>query len=172
MNISTFILVLTKSTEWTGEGKVETSREGCSLYLLITNQCSKYLWDSPTISKALPCKIFNSFLKKFDKFAGLWLLWTDLKSELAKNKVIQDIAKKHKYILESTAVESSFQNEIVERLHCTLENMISSMLTDAGLGNTFWADDLLHTSYAKNRLSHKAITLTPFEKLKGTKANL
>ena len=71
--------------------------------------------------------------------------------------------------METTAVESSFQNAIVERPHRTLGDMMRSMLTSAGLSNTFWANALPHAIYVKNRLSHRAITITPFEKLKGAK---
>ena len=111
-------------------------------------------------------------MKQNKKISGLRRLQTDLGSELAKSNDIRDIAARYGYILETTAAESLFQNTIVEHLHQTLGNMMHSMLTGVELRNTFGADALPHAMYVKNRLPLQAITITPFEKLKGTKPNI
>ena len=79
------------------------------------------------------------------KYFRLQQLQISLECELAISKGICDVVTKHDYVSETTAAESSFQNAISKRPHCTLGNMMHSMITGAGLSNTFWANALLHT---------------------------
>ena len=97
-----------------------------------------------------------------------WLrqIWTNFGSKLAKSGEIGDIINKHRYILETTAAESSFQNAFVQWPHCTLRYMMRSMLTGAKLSNTFWADPLLHAIYVKIAFHTKQLLSHLFNNLK------
>ena len=80
---------------------------------------------------------------------------------------------KHGYVLETTSANSSFQNSKAEQLHCTLGNMMRSMLKCARLDKSFWVDALsMHAVYVRNCLPHATLGVSPFEKMTLRKPNL
>ena len=55
------------------------------------------------------------------------------------------------------------QNEVAERRHRTLLEMVRSRMAQAHLPITFWVDALLTTTFVHNRVPSKSVTNTPYE---------
>ena len=92
------------------------------------------MWVFTTRGRDSPIDLVDSFLDKYKHTDGNRYIRTDQGGELAASNVFQSLVKKHNYVLETTAPDSSFQNGIVERGHCTLVNMIRSILRETNLG--------------------------------------
>ena len=135
------------------------------MYLLIVDECEKIMWVFTTRGKTPPIDIVDDFLSKYGNSSGNRYVRTDLGGELARSHAFQELILKHKYVLEPTAPDSSFQNGIVERGHRTLANMMRSMLRGAGLGPEYWTYAIRHATYLRNRLPHTSLPglITPFE---------
>ena len=161
-----------RASDAKGMEKVTISREGYSSYLLIVDKYSCMMWVFLTKSKAAPVKIIDTFLSAHKNTTGLCRVQTDQGRELARSAEFHETLQKHNYTLETTALESSFQNAIVEHPHQTLGNMMRSMLKVANMSNIFWANALLHAVYIKNCLLHTTISVSPYEKYTGTKPDI
>lgn len=87
---------------------------------------------------------------------------TDHGGKLAKSSAVRSLLAKHRYILETTGSDASFQNAIAKRPHRTHGNTMRNMLDGVGLSNKYWSAALNHAIYLKNRLPRRAITTMPF----------
>ena len=72
------------------------------------------MWVFTTKGKEPPIDIVNNFIDKYKRTHGNHYIRTDLGRELARIHDFQALVKKHNYVLEKTAPDSSFQNGIVE----------------------------------------------------------
>jgi hypothetical protein len=79
---------------------------------------------------------------------------TDNGNKLAGSKDFCQLASDHEFIVETTAPNSSSENGLGERPHCTLKEKVRCLLYTAGLGVEFWSDALLHAVWLYNRTSH------------------
>ena len=155
-------------------GPLVTSIDDCTAYLLIIDESDKIMWVFTTRGKNPPIEIVDDFLSKYGLSSGNRYVRTDRGGELARSHAFQELIRKHKYVLETTAPGSSFQNGTVERGHRTLANMMRSMLRGAGLGPEYWTYALRHAVYLRNRLPHTALPdmITPFEKYHSRRPDL
>jgi hypothetical protein len=88
---------------------------------------------------------------------------TDDGGELSKSHDLKRVCNSHGYEVNSTAVDSSSQNGIVERPHRTLMEGMRCMMYSARLGTEFWVDALLHATWLYNRTYHSKIKMTPLQ---------
>jgi hypothetical protein len=94
--------------------RVIQSWEGCSLYLLIVDEASHYIWVFLTNSKDPPLDIIDQFLWKFGHKDG-GSIRTDQGSELAGLSALADmVLQNHSYLFESTGADSPSQNGAAE----------------------------------------------------------
>ena len=84
---------------------------------------------------------------------------------LAKSSAFRECIKEAGFTLEVTAPNALFQNCVVERNHCSLGNMMQSMLLSSGLDSTFWSNALLYSVYIKNRPPNFSLPnkISPYE---------
>ena len=106
---------------------------------------------------------FVSFLNTHGTTTCLRRVSTDQGRELAKSTTFREFIAKAGYTLENTGAEASFQNEIVERPHCTLTDMMHTMLPGANLTSDYWTHSIRHAIYIKNHIPHHALSghITP-----------
>ena len=75
---------------------------------------------------------------------------------------------------EFTAAYSPLQNEVLERLNCTLIEAARSLLSHAGLGNAYWAEAVATATYLRNHMVSTALKIgeTPYLLWYGEKPKL
>ena len=84
-----------------------------------------------------PIDNVKTFLDQYGNKPGQRKISTDNGGELEKSARFRDMLKQSGYGLENMVPASSFQNGQVERTHCTLGNMMCSLLTGAKLGHKY-----------------------------------
>ena len=87
--------------------------------------------------------------------------------EFASSHAFRRVVSNHCCDLTSTGPDTSHQNGIIERPHCTLKERIRCMLYATRLGVEFWADALIHVSWLYNQTYHSAVKKTSFEAYTG-----
>jgi hypothetical protein len=93
-----------------------------------------------------------------------YYIWTDNGNELAgSSQAFRETASNQDFLVKFTAPDSSSENGLGERRHCTLKEKVQCLLYTAGLGVEFWGNALLHAVWLYNRTFHTAIDKTPFE---------
>ena len=76
------------------------------------------------------------------------------------------------FVLELTGAEASSQNGIAESPNRVLAQMMRCALYSADLGPEYWSYALQMVVYVKNRLPHRIIDTTPYQKLTGNQPNV
>jgi hypothetical protein len=95
-------------------GRVVASWDGYSLYLLVVDEASRYIWVFLTKSKDPPLDIIDTFLNRCGHELG-GLIGTDQGGKLARSFAFMDmLLRKHKYVIEPTGVDSPLQNGAVK----------------------------------------------------------
>ena len=115
------------------DGPLLTSNKGYNCYLLIADEFSHYLWIFLFASKDPPLDTVKTFLNTHGLKHGLRCVRTDQGGKLAKSAKFREVIKESGYTLEPTTAGAPFQNAIVERPHCTLADMMRTMLLGSGL---------------------------------------
>ena len=92
---------------------------------------------------------------------------TNGRGELPGSFNVQRVANSHGYKMNTTAVDASLQNRIVEHPHHTLKERMRCMLYSVRLGTKFWADTITHTTWLYNRTYQGAIKMTPIQAYTG-----
>ena len=92
---------------------------------------------------------------------------TNSGGELLGSFNILRVANSHGYEINTTAVDASLQNRIVERPQCTLKEQMRCMLYSARLGTKFWVDTIMHATWLYNRTHHSVIKMTPMQAYMG-----
>ena len=105
-----------------------------SFYLLITDEDSRYIWVFLTKDKTPPIEIVN-ILEHHGLKEGMRRICTDQGGEVAKSS--EFLINKHKYILEVTGSDASFQKGMAKRPHCVYGEIMRTMLMTTGLPNTY-----------------------------------
>jgi len=163
----------TKYSHKSETGHLITSLDGFNSYLIIVDKATRYLWVFLSRYKTPPIQTIKSFLDIHgNKTMPQRFLRTDEGGELWGSHLFQQTIKDTGYILEPTASDASFQNELAERQNQTLGDMMRSLLDSTGLGREYWSWGLIHAVYLKNRLPHQATNTTPHEAYTGTKPNI
>ena len=131
-----------------------TSNAGFSLYLLIVDKATRFIWVFLTKSKAPPLDILDSFFARFGHEHGSSVRM-DQGGELARSFVLSDLLlRKHRYVMEPTGADSPSQNGAVEIYNDKLAVCTRTLLYGAGLPAKYWSSALQHSVYIHNRLVH------------------
>ena len=96
----------------------------------------------------------DNFLEQPSIKEGVRRVRADQGGELAKSAEFRKVVQKHKYFVQPTGSDASFQNTLPERPHRTYGNITRKILQGAGLSNTYWSYALLHVIYLNNKLPH------------------
>ena len=141
------------------KGKILSSFDSFTLYLLVTNEASRFVWIFLTKDKNPPIDIVGTFLDQKGLKSGMRRVRIDKGGELAKSSAFRNLIQKQTYILKITGSDTSFQNSLSERLHRTFVDTMRTMLQAACLTNMYRSYALLHAVYLKNRLPRKAVKI-------------
>jgi hypothetical protein len=119
--------------------RVVNSYDGFSLYLLIVDEATQYIWVFLTKLKAPPLDILVSFFARFGHEHG-GSVRTDQGGELARLFALSDLLlRKHRYVLEPTGADSPSQNGVVEIYNDKLAVCTRTLLYGAGLPTKYWS---------------------------------
>ena len=137
----------------TKKRNIVSSFDGHTSYLLVVDEVSRSgavltKGKNPTIT------IVDNLLKQQDLKKGVWRVRTDQGGGLVKSAEFRKVVQKHKYFVQPTGSDASFQNTLPERPHRTYGNITRKILQGAGLSNTYWSYALLHVIYLNNKLPH------------------
>ena len=106
-----------------------------------------------------------SFLNTNGNTTNFRQICTNQGGELAKRAAFRTCTNKAGYTLEITGAGASFKNDIVERPHRTLVDMMRIMLSDTNLSSDYWSYAIHHAIYINNQIPHRALSvhITPFQ---------
>jgi hypothetical protein len=139
------------------------SYDGYSLYLLIVDESSCFIWVFLTKSKSPPIDIIKEFLTQHGRDDG-GCIRTDQGSELARSLAFQDmLLRDFHYTLEPTGTDSPSQNGAVEVYNHKFAVCTRTLIYGSGLPAKFWSAALLHSVYLHNRLVHTDTKSPPLE---------
>jgi hypothetical protein len=164
------------SSDYGGQDKsrarVIKSWDGYSLYLLIVDEASRFLWVFLTKSKEPPLDIVEMFLGRFGHADG-GVVRTDQGGELVRSsKFCDTILRNYQYVIEPMGADSRSQNGAVEIYNGKLAVRARTLLFGSSLPAKFWLSAMLHAVYLHNRLVHTVTRTTPFEFMFGIKPDL
>ena len=149
-----------------------TSKDGYNSYLIVVDRASRYTWIFLTKSKNPPIEIARKLLRKFKSTNPHRTVRTDQGKELGRSTKFSQMVEEEGFTLELTGAEASAQNGIAESPNRVYAQMMRCALYSSGLGPEYWSYALRMAVYVKNRLPHKAISCTPYQKLTGKKPNV
>ena len=149
-----------------------TSKDGYNSYLIVVDRASRYTWIFLTKSKQPPVAIARKVLNKFKSSHPHKTVRTDQGGELGRSTKFSEMVAEEGFTLELTGAEASSQNGMAETPNRVYAQMMRCALYSSGLGPEYWSYALRMAVYVKNRLPHKSIKCTPYEKLTGTKPNV
>jgi hypothetical protein len=164
------------SSDYDGQDKsrarVIQSWDGYSLYLLIVDEASRFLWVFLTKSKEPPHDIAETFLGRFGHADG-GVVRTDQGGELARSSEFCDtILHNYQYVIEPTGADSPSQNGAAEIYNGKLAVRARTLIFCSGLPAKFWSSAMLHAVYLHNWLVHTVTRTTPFKLMFGIKPDL
>jgi len=146
--------------------------DGSSLYLLIVDEATRFIWVFLTKSKAPPLDILDAFFARFGHEHG-GSVRTDQGGELARSSDLSDLfLRKYHYVMEPTGADSPSQNGAIEIYNDKLAVCTRTLIYGAGLPAKYWSAVLQHSIYLHNRLVHTVTKKTPFEALYGHKPDI
>jgi hypothetical protein len=156
----------------TSTNRIVFSYDGYSLYLIVINIASRYVWIFLTASKEPPIAIVWEFLTQHGHDNGR-CMQTDQGGKLARNHSFQDmVLREFHYTLEPTGADSPSQNGAVEIYNDKLAVRTHTLLCGLGLPTKFWSAALVHSAYLHNRLVHTETGKTPFKGYFGEKPDI
>jgi hypothetical protein len=127
----------------------------------------------PTASKHAPLQVLD-FLFAMLAHDGIMVqcIRVDEDGALANSSEFCDFLFQRKISLETTGGYASFLNGKIEHHHCTIAQMVRSMLLNSGLPNNLWcfaaeaAADIYRYTY------HSALQMSPYKAWYGTKPHI
>ncbi len=153
-------------------GKIqEKSLGGGEYFLTFTDDRTRYTWVYILKTKD---QVFDCFLKwkalvERQSKQKLKILRTDNGGEYTSNK-FEGYLREEGIRHERTVPKTPEQNGVAERLNRTLVESARSMLLDANLSKSYWAEAISTAVYLRNRCPTKAVLrMTPFEAWHGEK---
>lgn len=134
---------------------------------------SHYTWVYPLQRKDQVLETFINWKTMVENISGkkLKTFRTDNGGEYTSGK-FQEYLKRHGIRHETTVPRNPEQNGTAERMNRTLVETARSMLADAQLPKSFWAEALNTATYLKNRSPTKALNATPYEIWSGGKPDV
>jgi hypothetical protein len=154
------------------EDRIVESFDGYSSYLIVVDECSRFIWVFLCRSKEPPIEEASAFLATFGLSTG-GMIRCDQGGELARSKdFVTAMQERHQYSVEPTGADSPSQNGMAENKNGTLAILTRTLLYGAALHAKYWSAALLHAVWLHNRRVHSATKRTPFEGHYGKKPNL
>ncbi len=148
-------------------GPMPTSHYGNKYFVTFTDQFSRFTHAVSIPRKADVPDVYEMYKETSEvrKFFpnGILRIHSDGGGEYQKVGSIEATA---------TTTETPQHNPFAERVNRTILEPIRVLLEEAGLSRSYWDYALDHVVYVKNRLLHKGIGCSPFEKLTGNKPTL
>lgn len=147
---------------------------GNKFFLLLVDDCSRFMWVYLLKTKDEAFEIFKRFRKMVEKDLKqeIKVLRTDRGGEFCSND-FRNYCEESGIQRHYTTLYSPQQNGVVERRNRTIVAMVRSFLKEKGMPTTFWGEAVRHFVYILNRLPTRAVTgKTPYEALKGEKPHL
>ncbi len=137
--------------------------EGYLAYLIIVDECSRYVWVFLRKSKESPVNLVKAFLAIHGSQVG-GAIRTNQGGELARRTSFRtDVYKATKYAVEPTGADSASQNGGAKKWNHTLMVTTGALLYGAGLPARYWSAMLLHAACLHNRQVHAIMNMTPFK---------
>jgi hypothetical protein len=144
-------------------GRVITSFDGLTLYLLIVDEASCHMWVFLTSHKDLSLDLIDKFPTRFGHPDG-GLIRPDKGKEFAgSQKPVDMVLWQYNYVVETSGEDSPSQNGAMEIYNNKLALCTCTLLYDAGLLAKYWSAELLHAMYLNNHLVLSVTQRTPFE---------
>jgi hypothetical protein len=133
-----------------GKDRVVCLYDGFTLYLLIVDEATQYVWVFLTASKEPPLAIVSKFLRHHGH-EDRGSICTNQGGKLACSFEFQDlILQKFYYTLEPTGADSPSQNGPVEIYNDKFAVRTCTLLFGSGLSAEYWSAVLLHLVYLHN----------------------
>jgi hypothetical protein len=155
-----------------GKDRVVHLYDGFTLYLLIVDEATRYVWVLLTPSKEPPLDIISEFLHHHGHEDG-GSIRTNQGGKLARSFEFQDLVLwTFHYTLEPIGADSLSQNGAVKIYNDEFAVHTCTLLFGSGLSVEYWSAAPLHLVYLHNRLVHSETKKTPFEGYYGLKPDL
>jgi hypothetical protein len=150
------------------------THDGRCYFLLLVDDCSRYMWLQLLTSKAEAATAIRQFKARVETETGkkLKILRTDRGGEFTSIEFgvycAEEGMQRH-----MTAPYSPQQNDVVERRNQTIVGMARSMLKAKGVLATFWGEAVSMAVFILNRSPTKSLKgKTPFEAWHGRKLDV
>ena len=147
-------------------GKLNSSSLGGAEYFLtFIDDCTHYTWVYVLKRKSEVFDRFKKWKALVENASGkkLKVLRTDEGGEYTSNE-FEEFLKSAGIRHEQTISKTPEQNGVAERMNRTLVESERSILSDAHLPHTFWAEAVMTAVYLQNRSPTKAVSgKTPYE---------
>ena len=137
---------------------------GTEYFLTFIEDFSHYTWVYILKKKDKVFKYFQECKALVERSSGkkLSILRTDNGGEYVSTK-FEDYLKSEGIHHERTVPKTPEQNGVAERMNRTLVETMRSMLIDAKLPHTFWAEAISTAVYLRSTSPTKVLEVTPFE---------
>ena len=145
------------------------SRSGKKYSLVIVDEYSRYTWVIPLAKKKEAAAEIISLIKQCERLYNkkVWQLIIDHGTEF-KNFTLQDYCKDVGIFQNFSATRTPQQNGVAERRNRTLIEAGRTLVCEAGLPLSFWAEAVNTACYTQNRsIIVKRHGKTAYEVLKG-----
>nr|GEU89745.1 putative ribonuclease H-like domain-containing protein [Tanacetum cinerariifolium] len=139
--------------------------------LVVTDDFSRFTWTFFLKTKDKTSDILRNFITEIENLKELKvkIIMCDNRGEF-RNKEMNEFYLRKGIKSEFSNSRTPQQNEVAERRNRTLIEVTRTMLADAKLPVTFWAEAVNTACYVQNRvLVNKSQNKTPYELFNGTK---
>ena len=147
---------------------------GAEYFLTFIDDCTHYTWVYVLKRKSEVFDRFKKWKALVENASGkkMKVLRTDGGGEYTSTE-FEEFLKSAGIRHEQTIPKTPEQNGVAERMNRTLVESVRSMLSDANLPHTFWAEALSTAVYLRNRSPTKAVSgKTPYEAWMGKKPSV
>src|SRR5947209_6654854 len=151
------------------------SKAGARVFVFFIDDHTRMVWYSFMKSKADTAEAFMVFKAKAEKHSGerIMCFWCDNGKAEYDNAIFQKILKEEDITYEPSAPYTQNQNGISERINRTIMEKARSMLLEAGLPESFWAEAVNTALYLHNRSLRRSLEgKMPYKAWNGIKPDL
>ena len=147
---------------------------GKSYFIIFIDECTHYVWCYSISAKSEAFQRFRDWKNLVENqfSVRMKILRTDNGGEYTSNEFknyLKDQGIRH----ETTIPKTPEQNGVAERMNRTLVETVRSMISDAKVPKSYWAEALNTAVYLRNRSPTSTLkNATPYEILYGTKPNV
>ena len=134
------------------------SNSGFKYYLVIVDDFSHFMWTYPLRRKSDTCDILINFFAYARTQFNLPIvsLQTDNGTEFVNSTLVEFLARNGTHLRMSCPYTSP-QNGKAERIICTINDVVRTLLFQASMPPNFWVEALHTSTYLLNRLPPKAL---------------